>query len=347
MKKLLLSLAICFVAGVSFATIRTVNNQVGSDADYTSIGAAVGASTVGDTIYIQPSPTPYASLSLDKRLVIMGPGHNPSFSPYNTTINSVVIQSGADAAIFKGLLINTLQTASSNVVSNVLVSGCQLVNYSASPLQLASGTYNNWVFEGCALIASSVVINFNYLGSNLIIRNCYIQSNGQYYSMINLPSGTVMDHCIVNTYNTSIYYGSLVGSNVEVKNSILMTSSSSVNSASYNCSACNFHDNILWSTGGTFPSLANNLNNVSPLFVNFYNSVSYEYNWNFNVGTESPAIDAASDGSDIGIYGGIFNYNHAGIDGGTPNVVDFSLGSSTAPAGGTITIHLNATGSGQ
>lgn len=347
MKKLFLSIALCVMAGASFATIRTVNNQVGSDADYSSIAAAIGASSVGDTVYIQPSPTPYASLTLDKRLVIMGPGHNPSFSPYNSTVTSVVIQTGADAAIFKGLVINTLQTPSSNTISNVLISGCQLINYSASPLLIAVGTYNNWVFEGCAFIAGSVVPNMAYLGSNLVIRNCYLQSSGQNYTLANLPSGTVIDHCIFNTYNTSVYYGSIVGTNVEVKNSVLMTTASSVNSAAYNCGLCNFHDNILWSTGGTFPTLAGNLNNVSPLFVNFYNSASYEYNWNFNIGAESPAIDAASDGSDIGIYGGIFNFNHAGIDGGTPNVVDFSLGSSSAPAGGTITIHLNANGSGQ
>lgn len=347
MKKLLLSLAICFVAGVSFATIRTVNNQVGSDADFTSISAAIGASPVGDTIYIQPSPVPYSNITLDKRLVIMGPGHNPSFSPYNTTISTAVIQTGADAAIFKGLIINTFQTPSNSTISNLLVSGCQLLNYSASPIQIASGSYNNWVFEGCAFITGSIVPNFAYLGSNLVIRNCYAQSNGQNYTFVNLPSGTVIDHCILNTYNTSVYYGSINGTNVEVKNSVLITTASSVNSATYNCGLCNFHDNILWSTGGTFPSLAGNLSNVSPLFVSYYNSTSYEYNWNFNVGAESPAIDAASDGTDIGIYGGIFNFNHAGIDGGTPNVVDFSLGSSTAPAGGTITIHLNATGSGQ
>jgi len=336
------------MAYASSATIRTVNNQSGSDADFTTVAAAISASAVGDTVYVQPSPTAYVSATLDKRIVLMGPGHNPTFSPYNSTINTLTIGAGADNAVVKGLVLASLQSTASITVNNLLFSGCQFVNYSASPISLSIGTFNNWVFEGDVFICGSVAANFGYVGSNTVIRNCYFHTNSATFTLTNVSSGTVVDHCIINTFNTNNYYGSLVGNNVEIKNSVLITTAQNNYGANYNCGTCNFHNNIYWNYAYSFPSGAgSNLNNTNPLFTTYAVSSAYDYNWDFHVGAESPAIGAASDGTNIGIYGGIFNFSHAGIDGGTPNVVDFTLGSSTAPAGGTITIHLNATGSGQ
>jgi hypothetical protein len=81
--------------------------------------------------------------------------------------------------------------------------------------------------------------------------------------------------------------------------------------------------------------------------VNTNGSYAFGYSKDFHLQNSSSGNDAATDGTDIGIYGGIFNFSMNGFDAGTPRVEDFTLTSPSAPAGGTITIHLKAHGSGQ
>ena len=70
-----------FILNLSlFATVRTVNNNSnlpGNPGQYTTIQAAITASSSGDTILIAGSPTPYAPfnpISLQKRLDQAIPG---------------------------------------------------------------------------------------------------------------------------------------------------------------------------------------------------------------------------------------------------------------------------------
>jgi hypothetical protein len=92
MKKmfLVMSLAVCVN---SFATIRTVSNNPNTLAQFNTIQAAIDASSSGDTVYVQGSPTQYSGFTIqDKRLTIIGPGWYPlqSFQPFKATIGSNV-----------------------------------------------------------------------------------------------------------------------------------------------------------------------------------------------------------------------------------------------------------------
>ena len=353
MKKTLLLFALLVTWQAVFATIRTVNNTSGSAAEFTTIAAAISASQPGDTVYVQPSMTAYATAVLDKRVVLMGAGHNPSFSPYNTTISTITLQGNASNSIIKGIAFNSLVSSSAIVCNNLLVSGCFISNFSTNPINLNMGTYNSWVFEGCVFFnGPNITTNFVMLGSNLIIRNCFVQSISPSSAFVNLPSGTWVDHCIIYVASASFGYGGpFAGTNVLCTNSVLISDSSLNYGVENSCNSCQFNNNLLWNINGSalFPNNLNSTNvvNTSPQFLNFGLSGNYNYSWNFQLSSESPAIGAASDGSDIGIYGGIFDFSPIGADAGTPQIVDFQLGSSTAPAGGTITIHLNANGSGQ
>lgn len=353
MKKVLLFLAMAMASHACFAAIRTVNNTSGSTADFTTIAAAINASQAGDTVYVQPSATVYASAVLDKRLVLMGAGHNPSFSPYRTSITTIMLQGNASNSIIKGIAFNTLNSNSTIVCNNLVVSGCFITNPTTNPFTLNTGTYNSWVFEGCVFFGEvNMLFDFAALGSNLIIRNCYVQSATYAIALFNLPSGTWVDHCIIYVASPSFGYGGpYSGTNVLGTNNVFISDSGVNYGADYNCTACQFNNNMLWNINGSasFPGTLNNTNffNVNPIFVNFNYSSFYNYLWNLRLGAESTAVGAANDGSDIGIYGGIFDFSSIGADAGTPQILDLQLGTSTAPAGGTITIHLNANGSGQ
>lgn len=338
----------CLVAN---ATIRTVNNQSGSDADYSTVSSAHGASLDGDTIYIQPSPASYGSLNINKRLVIMGAGHNPSFSLYNSKLDIVYFGSSSGNSILKGLNISQISTTNSSTANNILISGCFLTSSSGSPIALNLGTFNNWVFEGNIIQSIDTYVELSGLGSNAIFRNNYISSTGVGYNLYNVPSGTVFDHNIITQFFTSspTSTGVAVGSNLYFSNNIITTQASSNYGANYSCLNCTYDNNILWNYAASYFPVpgSNNIINVDPQFNAWSWNSTYNYNSDFHIASESQAANAATDGSDIGIYGGIFNFNPFGIDGGTPHIVDFTLESSTAPQGGTITIHLNANGSGQ
>ncbi|MFM1999419.1 MAG: hypothetical protein RL204_1366 [Bacteroidota bacterium] len=349
--KITLSIFAFLACLVANATIRTVNNQSGSDADFTSITSAMGASLDGDTIYIQPSPTIYGSITVTKRLVIMGAGHNPNFSLYNSALDIVTFGNNSSNSIFKGLNIAQITTTNSTTVNNLLFSGCFLTNYNGNPIALNSGVYNNWIFEGNIIKSYGTNINISGLGSNAIFRNNYISSTVASTTLTNIPSGTIFDHNIISQFFTSSASSTGVGfgTNVYFSNNIITTQASTNYGASYSCSQCTFDNNILWNYSSAYLDVpgSNNLVNVDPDFNAFVWDNNYSYNNDFHVAADSPATNAATDGTDIGIYGGIFNFNPFGIDGGTPHIVDFSLESSTVPQGGTITIHLNANGSGQ
>lgn len=351
MKQIILILGLMSMAYWSNATIITVNNQVGSSADFDNVTNAMALAVHGDTIYVQPSATSYGSIAINKRLIIMGAGHNPSFSPYNSSFTTVTFQNSSSNAILKGLNINTVASATSATVNNIVISGCRISNYGGQCIDLASGTYNNWIFEGCVLETTTAsFFNFEDFGSDLILRNNLISQNSYSIPIGNLPSGTTVDHnFILSTGNTN-FEGVIYGSNILVTNNIIATNASNNYGIAGICASCTFNNNILYNLGsGPFPTTPGNNNqvNVNPQFVNFNLSNIFSYDWDLNLAVNSSGIGAATDGSDIGLYGGIFNYNENGIDGGTPYIIDFSLESATAPQGGTITINLNASGSGQ
>jgi hypothetical protein len=352
MKKLILAVFACMLSLVSQAAIRTVNNVNGLEADYATITDALAASIDGDTVYVQPSPNSYGSFTLTKRLVIMGAGHNPSFSPYDSFFSQVSFGDGSGNSVLKGLSIQVITAANAVSCNNVLISGCKLNNPNNSPLLFNDAVMNGWIFEGCIMQSGgNSPILLLYLDANLIIRNCYVMSIGSYNVFGSVPSGTHIDHCILLTTGSSVYSGVAIGQNVLHTNNIISTSSANNNfGVDYSCTLCTFNNNLLWNAASAFPTPnlgTGNIVNADPQFAFFGYSGTYSYNWDFHVADNSQASNAATDGTDIGIYGGIFNFNHFGIDGGSPHIVDFSLGSSSAPQGGTITIHLNANGSGQ
>lgn len=73
-KKLLILFVMCGLAMVSQATTLRVNNTDPS-APYASINDAVNAATEGDTIMVEGSSIPYGDVTINKRVVLIGPGY--------------------------------------------------------------------------------------------------------------------------------------------------------------------------------------------------------------------------------------------------------------------------------
>lgn len=330
-----------------FATVRTVNNISGIDADYTTVVAAMNASTAGDTIYIMPSPTSYGSFTVNKQLFILGAGHNPEYTAYSAACNVITLSSQSTGTIIKGFNISSIAT-DNNVINNI-VFGNNWIGGSGAPFSFNnSGTHNNWIFEGNVIYTSqSNFLNFAGLGANLVIRNNYIHTSSLTGVMTFVPSGAILDHNIITAYGTTtINYPIVNSSNVVLRNNIFyFTVSNSMYPADY-CSSCTWEKNILYNVNGTIYNVpGTNYVNQDPGVLNF--STFWNYNADFHLTESSPGLGQATDGTDIGIYGGIYPFSMFGFDSGLPRIAEFELLNTSAPQGGTISIQLRAYGSGQ
>ena len=66
------------------------------------------------------------------------------------------------------------------------------------------------------------------------------------------------------------------------------------------------------------------------------------YSYDFHLQTGSPAVNAGTDGTDIGIYGGMLPFE-VGANPYFPQMMEITLPSgSSVPAGGTLNVHFKA-----
>ncbi|MEO6832976.1 MAG: hypothetical protein ABI169_12280, partial [Chitinophagaceae bacterium] len=103
----------CFaLSNTANATVRVVNNNNPSPGQYATLAAAQSAASAGDTLLITGSVYNYNSLTITKRLTLIGTGHNPSTpNPAPSKLDDIYF-SGAAANLFDiniiGLDINSI-----------------------------------------------------------------------------------------------------------------------------------------------------------------------------------------------------------------------------------------------
>lgn len=352
-KKLLLIVLFAALTTSAFAIVRTVSNNTNSPGQYTSLQAAVDASGItGDTIMVAGSPTSYGNVTIGKRLVLVGAGwHNPY--GYNTIVDNIYLVRSNDfvnsaGTKIMGFYINSWVYLNPNsgggffAPVNILIERCYM--------QAVSFSDNNY--------ANSVTFEHD------TIRNCFISGLinivGSYYPTCFGPGGV---HIHNNFFNGAYLNGAGTNhSNIFLRNNIFVNRASSVfNSNVYNWV---IENNIFYGaypTGATnsaftknigymcpdMPGAGNigsgNMNNTNPQFVNFPllgGAFSWSHDYHLQAG--SPGIGAGTDGSDIGIYGGMLPME-IGVNPHFPQMMTLTLPSgSSVPAGGTLNVHFTA-----
>nr|MCU0389209.1 hypothetical protein [Chitinophagaceae bacterium] len=114
-----------FVVNVANAGVLTVNNATVSPGQYNTIAAAIAAASAGDTILIHGTGINYGSITVDKRLVFIGPGHNP-VDKQNTNpalLDNIGLAGGASQSRFYGLNMSYL-TTNINGIAEIIISNC-------------------------------------------------------------------------------------------------------------------------------------------------------------------------------------------------------------------------------
>jgi len=324
----------------AFATVHTVSNDPNNPAQYSGVQAAINAANPGDTIYVQATyvtlqngtyqnaGTNYGNITINKRIVLIGSGYNPSqdiayISTLGTvtfdTVNAVVGTSatGASGSVVSGFYINgnvNMQNYTTNVyATNLTLERC-----------LISGSVNLY-YSNNTIVQQNVFTTGAplYLGSNtnLVVRNNIF--NAPIYAFYN---GVIVNFILTNnnfigyvtTPNTAAYslFPSYTPSNVVITNNIFFA----VDPTGANNST--FNNNMTWVDAnptlppGTTNVGSGNFSNTNPTFVNYPStSQNYSTTYNFQLAAGSPGKNAGTDGTDIGVYGGI-----GFVASGAPNV---------------------------
>ncbi len=186
MNKTILLLAALCSATVANAGFLRVNN-VDASAPYQQINAAVADAAEGDTILVEGSTVDYEAATLDKRLVLIGPGYWLRENGIGTEATQTAIINGlttkaAGSAIMGVYVVNTIQVEGERTVIN----RC----YAQNGISI-SETANNCIIRQ-NFITGDVGSGYNHSGYHQItnnifgsisckgVNNCYIAYNTEY-----------------------------------------------------------------------------------------------------------------------------------------------------------------------
>jgi hypothetical protein len=162
MKTLILILSLFTFLSELQAKVLTVSNRPGASAQYKDVPSAIAAAAAGDTIYIQGSETSYGNFTIDKKLTVIGTGHNPKKE--NALITKLwaieVKNSAASGSSLIGLKIYAISAPYRNEIKDVMIKRCDIQNID---VQVA----NNWKFENNIL----GTLKLGTTSNNSIIRN--------------------------------------------------------------------------------------------------------------------------------------------------------------------------------
>ena len=365
MKKVYLFFAFCVQMVVSVnATVRTVSNDPNKPAQYTSPIVALDASTAGDTLYVYGSPNDYGDLIINKSITIIGAGFNTRKDVfYKTKFRFIDLSAGTVSNVTVNGLVFTrfgippaLVNYAGIIIRNSIITG-NVGSTNGIPIDCGS-VFTNWTIENCFLgsintsgntscnpiapVTNGFLIKNTIIGNmggntnyNHIYVNCQIGSEqaGVHFSN---QLNCVFNNCIFYKMN---FVQSSANSNNQFNNCITyLTASPSQNfdlsswsgGASGSANNCIINQNPLWIHGvpdGTFFGQSN------PAARNVWNPV---------LQNGSPAINAGTDGTDIGLTGNIMPYNYL-AEPKIPVVRRFQLANAVVPSTGTVTIQATAT----
>ncbi len=312
--KTLLALAITLLAISSGGFAQNlIAVEKGSNVKfYTAIDTAIVHASDGDTLYIPGGNFDVSGITITKQLYIFGVGYNPdSTKATNTSFLSgeLTIAPGSKGG---------------------LLTGCALCKVNL-------GTTSNYTFTRCnigTIIFTKAGSTSSQASNNYFIENVVGKVDGgeaknniflnNFIGILsNFSSGNTFNHNIISgsysncsgSGNTENVADNITGSTFE--NNIFMGWNFSANNS-------NLLNNLFINFGGGMSSLPSgdisshnyHIQYPGDTFINYTggNYISnYNYSDNYHLKSNSPGKNGATDGSDVGIYGGQFSWKDGGI----------------------------------
>jgi hypothetical protein len=312
------------IAAHAQAVLR-VNNTAGANAPYTTIAAAVVAAGPTDIILVEGSLISYGSLTINKKVTMIGPGYllteNPGFQAtiFPAVLVTITLNSGAAGSSFAGLSFSNNRNFILNSVGNISITSCY--------------------FEGCNGSGGGG-IDLNGTASNVIIRGNYFTLGCQGITISGSYTGVIITNNVLRETDTGGSSICLIANNIFYSNSNLQNSTVSNNifrgPAISNVTGSNIKNNIFFSGAQTGADATNLFNSTD---ASLFSGVGADTYWKLKVG--SPAIGFGESGVDCGIYGGATPYRPSGISAGQPTITSFSS-PGTVTQNGTLNMKVSA-----
>jgi hypothetical protein len=342
MKKVLLSFGLLLGAlGASRAAVLTLNNNTPTPGQYTTFADAQTAAAAGDTILVQASATSYGSITISKRLALIGPGHKPNTSSgVGATFGGVFISGnltgvrifGISLAGINGPFGDYLRNVDSLIIENVFNTGgvtaagdCNYLVIRGTVFQNSAIVFGDTNIDGVIVennyfsTGSSCLSGWGGTGAKLVSNNIFASSGG---------SNSLVSGSIRNTiFQNNIFYG--IAANSGTQTDCLYAN---------NLSFGHVSNNTLPPTG---QNGSNNLVNVDPKIVNIPapTSAAFAYTRNYRLQADSPCKGAGIGGTDIGLYEPDFEFSMTG-EPQRPQALSLNPNPAVVPNGGTTTVNF-------
>jgi hypothetical protein len=330
------------------ATVINVSNNVDNPAQYKEVDEAIAAASEGDTIYVHGSPDSYKTFTVNKRLVLIGAGYNSSNQfGLASKVSSIVLAhdliSDSSGSVITGFNVaSSISTNSSSViVNNITIYRCRLG-------QVYIYVGDGWIFYNNIL---------NYIGgygassTNVVIQNNIIDGSISGFS----ATSVLVDHNLfIGGSNLSSIKYAVITNNIFVR-----SSGNIMNSVEF----CTFSNNL--SLAATISTIAptnsflsnnntgsGNLVGSNPNFVTASSSSdTYDPAVDYRLKPASAGHNAATDGTDLGIYGGARPFPSGGASGSgfdtsalpsIPQVTEVNIQNATVQPGGSLNVNVKA-----
>lgn len=341
--KLFLSIALMLAFICNSQSVITVDNSVGSNAQYSDLNTAIAIASAGDIIYIHPSEINYGNITVTKTLHLIGFGHSdPDKATY---ITDLILGGNASNSSFSGLYItddffasNSSTTLTGLVIENCIVVSQMILNNAGVDDMLIRENIIGIIGDSANLQSRN---NYtNTIISNNIIRDRIYLKNYQSVEIKNniFLSSSSLSLPIVNLGNAS--------GSVTVQNNIMYFSS--LTNLNSNSAGVIFENCLNYNIGsGTVAALngSNNFANIDPKFVSAANTVFNPDIDDYHLQAGSIAIGNGAAGEDMGIFNvGPFVFNNFGYTNGIPTVKITAITNSVTVGGNievTITTNSN------
>ena len=327
------------------ATERTVSNNLNSPGQFQTVLSAINAGTIGDTIYITPSPYTYDSFTFPTNksgMILIGGGYNNSDLPNNLSsiMGSLSFINGSGANFsFSGLQIAAVST--SNAITNVnnyVFKRC----YIPGLIQVCG---SGWTFENCVLINFTFLNQQNVSISNTTVRNCFIAGNITGSPMVT-ATNQLFYHNIIegkinslpsSTFIDNVFFFANVSASTGTTNCVFN------NNLTYNTTA----DVVPFNVAGGNSGSNNYIKTIADGFQ-FNNNLAavqaypalLSVNWTIN--PSSQGHNGATDGTDAGIYGGFFPLVDFSGATGLPQMTFMNVTNTSILANGTLNVQFKA-----
>jgi hypothetical protein len=360
MKISILLLLATSILTTSFAIVHTVSNNPNYPAQFTQVDPAIAAAAAGDTIYVYGSLTTYNDFTITKRLVLIGAGYNSNNQfKLSTSVGTVFFYNSlgnADGSAITGFEISEIRIGAPGVNNVTLfrnrINGSIILEniFDFGAPIFANGwiIYNNIINR----VAGGIPIGNATSPSpvNTIIQNNIIKTVEGFAA-----SSTLIDHNIfLGPNNLTLIYNATITNNIFIRSSgNLMSNSVTFNTFSNNLSNRNTIGPI--APTDSFASNENtasgNLINVDPQLENVTNLDNFDYNFNYRLRTGSPARNASTTGTDLGIYAAPYPFPSGGAPGSgfdtsalppIPQITEMTIQNATVQPGAPLNVNVKA-----